>query len=54
MASRCNKVQKSMDTIIAEPRVTLNSWFSSKDVIILFFEVSYNFMETKKKMVVSA
>lgn len=46
MAGRCNKVKQGVDTIVSEPRITLDARFFREDVIVLAFQVSDNFGET--------
>ena len=46
MASRRNEVEKSMNTVVPEAGVTLDSRFFGKDVIVLTLEVPDNFTET--------
>ena len=46
MASRCNKVEQGMDTIIPESWVTLDTRFFRKDVIILTLKMSNDLRET--------
>ena len=45
MASRCDKVEQGMDTIIPESGVTLDTRFFRKDVIILTLKMSNNLRE---------
>jgi len=46
MAGWGNKVEKCMDTVIPEVRITLNAWLLHKDIIILTFQVANNLLET--------
>ena len=42
MTSRCDEVEDHMDTVVAEPRVTLDTGLFSQDIIVLPLEVSTN------------
>jgi len=46
MASWGDKVEKGMDTVIPESRVTLDTGLFGKNIIILTFKVAHNFTET--------
>ena len=46
MASRRNEVEKSMNTVVAETRVTPDTRFFSENVIVLTLEVADDFLET--------
>jgi hypothetical protein len=46
MASGSNEVEQCVHTIVSEPRVTLDSRFFGKNVIVLALEVSNNRGET--------
>jgi len=46
MTSRGDKVEKSMNSVVSETGVSLNSGFFSEDIIILSLQVSSNFSET--------
>jgi hypothetical protein len=43
VAGGCDEVKERMNAIIAEARVTLDSRFSGKNVIVLSFEVAHDF-----------
>lgn len=45
MASWRNKVQESMDTVVPEAGVTLDSRFFGENIIVLTVEVSDNLLE---------
>jgi hypothetical protein len=46
MTGRRDEVEKSMDTVIPESRITFDTRFLSQDIVILALEVSDNFLET--------
>lgn len=46
MAGWGNEIEKRMDTIIPEAGITLNARFFRKNIIILAFQVTNNFLET--------
>lgn len=48
MASRRDEVEESMNTVIPETRVTFDTRLFSQDIIILAFEVSNDFLETRR------
>jgi len=50
MTSRGDEVQQSVNSVIPETRVTLDARLLSKDVIILTFEVTNNFLESATRM----
>lgn len=43
MAGRSNEVQKSVNTIIAEPGVTLDTRLFRKNIIVLALKIANNF-----------
>jgi hypothetical protein len=45
VSCRSNKVEKSMDTIVAESWVTLNARLLCKNVVVLSLEVANNLAE---------
>ena len=45
MASRGDKVEKSVNSVVSEARVTLDPGLFSKDVIVLAFEIANDFLE---------
>lgn len=47
MAGGCDEVQESMDTVVTESWVTLDSRLLGQNVIILALEVSNDFREAK-------
>lgn len=49
MASRGNKVEQSVNTVVPETRVSLDPAFLRQDIIILTFEVSNNLSESLKR-----
>ena len=46
MAGWGNEIEKRVDTIIPEAGITLNARFFRKNIIILAFQVTNNFLET--------
>jgi hypothetical protein len=46
MTGRRDEVEKGMDAVIPESRVTFDTRFLSQDIIILALEVSDDFLET--------
>ncbi len=50
MTSGGDKVQQSVNSVIPETRVTLNARLLSKDVVILAFEVTNDFLEAATRM----
>jgi hypothetical protein len=50
MTSRGDEVQQSVNSVIPETRVTLDARLLSKDVVILAFEVTNNFLEAATRM----
>lgn len=47
MTSGGDEVEQSMDTVIPEPRITLDARFFRQDVIVLMFEVAHDLRETR-------
>jgi hypothetical protein len=47
MAGWRNKIEKRMDSVVPETRVTFNAGLFGKDVVVLTFEVVDNFLESK-------
>lgn len=47
----CDKVEEDMDTVVPEARVTLDSRFFSKNIVILAFEVSDDFTKAEEQSV---
>ena len=45
MTGRSNKVQQGMNTIITESRITLDTWFFCKDIVVLSFQITHDFLE---------
>ena len=46
MAGRRDEVEKGVDTVVAEARVTLDAALLSKDMVVFALEVAENFLET--------
>ena len=42
-----DEVERGMDTVVAEMRVTLDTSILSENVIVLAFEIANNFLETE-------
>lgn len=51
MSRRGNKVEKSMNTIVAESWVTLNARLLRKNIIVLSLEIANNLAEAKPRLV---
>ena len=49
MTRRRDKVQKSMYSIISEARITLDTGFFCKDVVVLTFKVANNLLKTMRQ-----
>ena len=47
VASRRNEVEKGVDSVVPEARVTLDTRLFGKNVVVLAFKISNNFLETK-------
>lgn len=47
MTSRGDKVKKSMDTVVAEAGVTLDTGLLCKNIIILAFEIANNLTKAR-------
>ena len=49
MSSRGDEVEQSVHTVIAEARVTLDTGFFGKNVVVLAFEVTDDFLKAATK-----
>jgi hypothetical protein len=47
----CDKVEEDVDTVVPEARVTLDSRFFGKNIVILAFEVSDDFTKAEEQSV---
>jgi hypothetical protein len=47
MACRGDEIEKSMDAVIPETRVSLDARFLSEDIIVLAFKISHYFLESE-------
>lgn len=47
---RRNEVKKSVNTVVPEARVTLDSRLLCKDIIILTFKISNDLLESEENM----
>lgn len=45
MTSRRDKVQESVYSVVSEARITLDTGFFCKDVVVLTFKVANNLLE---------
>lgn len=50
MASRGDKVEKGVDAVVPEPRVTLDAGFFSQNIIVLSLQVADNLGEAAGRM----
>jgi hypothetical protein len=48
MAGRSDKVEHSMDTVVPEARVTLDTGLLSEDIVILSLKITNNLREARK------
>lgn len=46
MTGRCDKVEKSVNTVVAESGVTLDTGLFGEDIIVLAFKVTRNLPKT--------
>lgn len=46
MARRRDEVEKGMDAVVLETRVTLDTRLLCEDIVVLPFEVAHDFLET--------
>jgi hypothetical protein len=45
MAGRRDEVKESVDSVVAETGITLDTRLFSKDIVVLTLKVSHNFLE---------